>query len=132
MVSGGRASDRRRRSAAVSGRAGGGKKKSNFGKFHPGGNLGKDLVMLEEIMHDISELPIVNFNDSMGKTLITMTIKGFGCVGVVNKSKKLVGIITDEISSDNRKKALKTFKTYRTENTQHRTKWKVYNSKSPL
>ena len=70
-------------------------KKSNFGKFHPGGNLGKDLVMLEEIMHDISELPIVNFNDSMGKTLITMTIKGFGCVGVVNKSKKLVGIITD-------------------------------------
>tara|TARA_B100000029_G_scaffold153785_2_gene149058 strand:+ start:4997 stop:5953 length:957 start_codon:yes stop_codon:yes gene_type:complete len=81
-------------------------KKSNFSKFHPGGNLGKDLVMLEEIMHDISELPIVNFNDSMGKTLITMTIKGFGCVGVVNKSKKLVGIITDGDLRRNIKKDL--------------------------
>ena len=57
-------------------------------------------------MHDISELPIVNFNDSMGKTLITMTIKGFGCVGVVNKSKKLVGIITDGDLRRNIKKDL--------------------------
>ena len=26
-------------------------KKSQFSKFHPGGNLGKDLVLLSEIMH---------------------------------------------------------------------------------
>ena len=42
----------------------------------------------------------------MGKTLITMTIKGFGCVGVVDKSKKLVGIITDGDLRRNIKKDL--------------------------
>ena len=70
-------------------------KQSNFSKFHPGGNLGKDLVTLKEIMHDISELPLVKSDDPIAETLITMSIKGFGCVGVINKSKKLVGIITD-------------------------------------
>ncbi len=31
----------------------------------------------------------------MSKTLITMTKKSFGCVGVINKKQKLIGIITD-------------------------------------
>tara|TARA_Y100001960_G_C14679037_1_gene830088 strand:- start:482 stop:1438 length:957 start_codon:yes stop_codon:yes gene_type:complete len=70
-------------------------KKLNFSRFHPGGNLGKDLVLLKEIMHDDSKLPLVYHNDSMAKALIVMTKKSFGCVGVLNKSKKLVGIITD-------------------------------------
>ena len=33
--------------------------KSHFSKFHPGGNLGKDLVKLSEVMHGIKELPLV-------------------------------------------------------------------------
>ena len=63
--------------------------KSNFSKFHPGGNLGKDLVIVRDIMHEKSKLPLVNSDDSMAKTLITMTKKSFGCVGVINKSKNL-------------------------------------------
>ena len=70
-------------------------KKSHFSNFHPGGNLGKDLVKLSEIMHEKSSLPLVNENDLMSKVLIVMSKKSFGCVGVTNKSKKLVGIITD-------------------------------------
>lgn len=70
-------------------------KKSNFGKFHPGGNLGKDLVKLSDIMHGPKELPIVKENELMSKALLVMTKKRFGCVGVINKSKKIVGIITD-------------------------------------
>ena len=31
----------------------------------------------------------------MTKTLITMTKKSFGCIGVINHKKNLVGIITD-------------------------------------
>ena len=70
-------------------------KKTNFSNLHPGGNLGKDLVKLSEIMHDKSELPLVNENELMSKVLILITEKSFGCVGVVNKTGNLIGVITD-------------------------------------
>jgi len=68
---------------------------SQFKNFHPGGNLGKDLKRVHEIMHTGSALPLSKENDKMTKTLITMTKKSFGCVGVINNYKKLIGIITD-------------------------------------
>jgi arabinose-5-phosphate isomerase len=40
-------------------------------------------------------LPLADQNEKMNKTLITMTKKSFGCIGVINKNKKLIGIITD-------------------------------------
>ena len=70
-------------------------KSSQFKNFHPGGNLGKDLKKISEIMHTGKSLPLANEIDKMNKTLITMTKKSFGCIGVINNSKKLVGIITD-------------------------------------
>ena len=70
-------------------------KKNQFKNFHPGGNLGKDLTKISDIMHGKSELPLAKENEQMSKTLLTMTNKSFGCVGVINKDKKLVGIITD-------------------------------------
>jgi len=70
-------------------------KSSQFKKFHPGGNLGKDLKKISEIMHIGKSLPLAKEKDKMTKTLITMTKKSFGCIGVINNSKKLVGIITD-------------------------------------
>ena len=68
---------------------------SQFKNFHPGGNLGKDLKKISEIMHIGKSLPLAKETDNMSKTLITMTKKSFGCVGVINKKLKLVGIITD-------------------------------------
>ena len=79
-------------------------KKSHFSKFHPGGNLGKDLVKLSEVMHGIKELPLVKESDLMSKVLLIITKKSFGCVGVINKSKNLVGIITDGDLRRNMKK----------------------------
>ena len=70
-------------------------KKTNFSNFHPKGNLSKDLKQVSEIMHYKTELPLVNENDLMSKALIIMTKKSFGCVGVINKKKYLVGVITD-------------------------------------
>ena len=70
-------------------------KSSQFKNFHPGGNLGKDLIRISEIMHTGQSLPLAKETDKMNKTLITMTKKSFGCIGVLNNSKKLVGIITD-------------------------------------
>ncbi|MDB4860913.1 KpsF/GutQ family sugar-phosphate isomerase [Alphaproteobacteria bacterium] len=68
---------------------------SQFKNFHPGGNLGKDLKKISDIMHISKSLPLAKETDRMSKTLITMTKKSFGCVGVINKKQKLVGIITD-------------------------------------
>ena len=70
-------------------------KKNQFKNFHPGGNLGKDLTKVSDIMHGKSELPLAKENEQMSKALLTMTNKSFGCVGVINKEKKLIGIITD-------------------------------------
>jgi len=70
-------------------------KSSQFKNFHPGGNLGKDLKRVHEIMHTGSALPLSKENDKMTKALLTMTKKSFGCIGVINNNKKLIGIITD-------------------------------------
>ena len=68
---------------------------SNFKNIHPGGNLGKDLKHVSEIMHTKKSLPIIDKNEKMSKALIIMTKKSFGCLGVLNNNKKIIGIITD-------------------------------------
>ncbi len=70
-------------------------KSKEFKNLHPGGNLGKDLKTLSEIMHAHKELPLAKLDEKMSKALITMTQKSFGCIGVLNKKKQIVGIITD-------------------------------------
>ena len=70
-------------------------KSTQFKSLHPGGNLGKDLKNLGEIMHTQKELPLAKVDDKMSKALLIMTKKSFGCIGVINKKKQIVGIITD-------------------------------------
>ena len=70
-------------------------KSSQFKNIHPGGNLGKDLKKVYEIMHIAKSLPLAKAKDKMTQTLITMTKKSFGCIGVIDNKKNLIGIITD-------------------------------------
>ena len=70
-------------------------KSDQFGSLHPGGNLGKDLKHVSDIMHIGSSVPIAKLEDKMSKSLITMTKKSFGCIGVVDYKKNIVGVITD-------------------------------------
>ncbi len=70
-------------------------KSEHFKNFHPGGNLGKNLRNIGELMHTKSAIPIARKNDKMSKALLTMTKKSFGCVGVVDKKDILIGLITD-------------------------------------
>jgi len=67
----------------------------DFKIFHPGGNIGKDLKRVSEIMHIGNKLPVIKENSLMDKALILMTKKSFGCLGVISKNKNLIGIITD-------------------------------------
>lgn len=68
-------------------------KPENFHQFHPGGQLGKQLVRVKELMH--RELPLIADTAMMSLALLEMTAKGFGCVGVTGKQGELRGIVTD-------------------------------------
>ena len=90
--------------------------KEKFKIFHPGGNIGKDLIKVTEIMHTGTKLPLIKENALMDKALIQMTKKSFGCLGIINKNKKLIGIITDgdlrrKMNSDIIKKSVKKIMT---------------------
>ncbi len=66
-----------------------------FRDFHPGGKLGAQLSRVRDLMHDGDALPLVPGNASMGDTLIEISQKGFGVVGVTDTAGDLSGIITD-------------------------------------
>lgn len=67
----------------------------DFGAFHPGGQLGAALRTAGDLMHAGEELPLVGLDAPMRETLLTMTEKRFGCVGVVDGEGRLAGMITD-------------------------------------
>ncbi len=68
---------------------------SDFKRFHPGGNLGQQLLRVSDKMHKGDKIPLCSTTDSVKEVLLVMTAKGFGCVGVLDTSQNLVGIITD-------------------------------------
>ena len=63
--------------------------------IHPGGSLGIGLVQVKKIMHSGKKLPLIDENASMKDAVLEITRKSFGHVGVINKAKKIVGIVTD-------------------------------------
>jgi arabinose-5-phosphate isomerase len=69
--------------------------RSDFGVFHPGGKLGAALLTVGELMHRSDELPLVEPSAPMSQTLLVMTQKRFGCVGVIDEAGALQGVITD-------------------------------------
>lgn len=70
--------------------------KENFALFHPGGNLGKRLLLkVEELMVSGKEVPVVHILTPMKETIVEMTSKRLGATCVVDDDGKLVGIITD-------------------------------------
>lgn len=63
--------------------------------FHPGGKLGKSLFKVTDLMHTGNELPLTKPDTPMSETILTMTNKTFGTVGVVDEGDQLIGIVTD-------------------------------------
>ena len=70
-------------------------KSENFKKLHPGGMLGKSLLLVKDIMHTKERLPLTKDNKTMREALLKMTSYGFGCVGITNNKNILIGIVTD-------------------------------------
>ena len=70
--------------------------KEDFAKSHPGGYLGKKLLLsLSDIMHEGVEIPIVYETDKVASGLIEMSEKALGMTAVLNNKNELVGIFTD-------------------------------------
>lgn len=68
---------------------------NDFGLFHPGGQLGARLKKIGEVMHLGSSMPLTNEDMPMSEAIILMSQRGFGCLGICDKDKRLIGIITD-------------------------------------
>ena len=67
--------------------------KKSFSELHPGGKIGKKLRVLSEIMD--TDIPIISTQSSIIDAVLIMTEKKYGCVVVLDKNKKIKGIITD-------------------------------------
>ena len=68
----------------------------DFADRHPGGVLGKKLLLtVDQIFHKGDEIPLTNKNSKIQEALLTISEKGLGFTGVVDDNAVLIGIITD-------------------------------------
>ena len=68
----------------------------DFALSHPGGSLGKRLLlMLKDVMHQGEALPVVAENTTVKNALLEMTAKGLGMTAVIDNKGLLSGIFTD-------------------------------------
>ncbi|WP_377808190.1 SIS domain-containing protein [Azospirillum sp. A29] len=68
---------------------------ADFREFHPGGQLGRALLKVTDIMHKGEDLPLCRLDSPLSDVIFEMTAKRLGCVGVTDDAGALVGIITD-------------------------------------
>ena len=69
-------------------------KSEDFAKYHPGGALGKKLLMrVKDMLHD-SAKPMVDADSDIKKVIVEISEKRLGVTAVV-EHQKIVGIITD-------------------------------------
>jgi arabinose-5-phosphate isomerase len=69
--------------------------RTDFGRLHPGGSLGARLKPVSRLMHSGDALPLTQENASMHDTVVEMSAKRLGIIGVVDGQGYLVGAITD-------------------------------------
>ena len=66
----------------------------DFAKFHPGGALGKKLLLRVRDMLDTTHKPIVAPNSNIKTVIVEISEKRLGVTAVVDNNK-VIGIITD-------------------------------------
>ena len=68
----------------------------DFASSHPGGNLGRRLlVRVKDIMHSGEKIPMVKTGTPLTKALLEMSKKGFGLTTIVDSDERLKGVFTD-------------------------------------
>ncbi len=67
----------------------------DFHLRHPGGQLGKRLLKVSDIMHDGGSLPHTVGGSMMADVIVEMTAKSLGCICILDDDGGMEGIITD-------------------------------------
>jgi arabinose-5-phosphate isomerase len=68
----------------------------DFAMFHPGGNLGKRLLLkIEELAITGDQTPVIGLHASLNEAILEMTSKRLGATCVIDAHGNLAGIITD-------------------------------------
>ena len=71
-------------------------KEEDFALFHPGGTLGRKLLLrTEDIMHSDNDMPLVKEETTIKDALFEITNKKLGITGVLDQNNNLVGVFTD-------------------------------------
>ena len=68
----------------------------DFALSHPGGSLGKKLLLrIHDIMHSGEDTPRTLYTANLNEALVEMSKKGLGMTAVVDEHDNLLGIFTD-------------------------------------
>jgi arabinose-5-phosphate isomerase len=68
----------------------------DFARSHPGGTLGRRLLLLiDDLMHTGDAAPRVGPDTLLTDTLMEMTRKGLGMTAIVDENNRLLGVFTD-------------------------------------
>ena len=71
-------------------------KEEDFALRHPGGILGRKLLLrVEDLMHRDGDVPLVGEETLMKEAILVITSKRLGVTGVTDKRGDLIGVITD-------------------------------------
>src|SRR5687768_2461893 len=71
-------------------------KQDDFAQFHPGGTLGRRLlVRVRDLMHGGADMPVVAETVPATAAILEITAKKLGMTTVIDAGGKLIGIITD-------------------------------------
>ncbi len=68
--------------------------KERFKIYHPGGNIGKTLLLVKDIMLTGNKVPLINFKNNIVSAVKIISRKNLG-IGIVIKNENTVGIVTD-------------------------------------
>jgi arabinose-5-phosphate isomerase len=70
--------------------------KDDFALLHPGGTLGRKLLLrVEDLMHTGREIPVIFEETPMKDAIYEISSKGLGMTCVIDKEGRLEGVITD-------------------------------------
>jgi arabinose-5-phosphate isomerase len=71
-------------------------REEDFACFHPGGSLGKKLLLrVQDLMHTGAAVPVVSEGTLIKDAIYEISSKKMGVTAVVNSAGKLVGVISD-------------------------------------
>lgn len=67
----------------------------DFARFHPGGNLGKQLTLTAGMIAESNQQPSVQLTTNLKEVITTISKNRLGATAVIDSTNKVLGIITD-------------------------------------